>query len=248
MRTSKPRPEIRCQICGKLKAAAEVMPAELVRPGVVDVIREAQPEWSPAGYICLTDLNHFRTRYVQHVLETERGELSTLEDDVVRSLREHEVLAANADEEYSRSVTFGQRLADRIAEFGGSWRFILIFAAVLVIWITINSLILFYRPFDPYPFILLNLILSCLAAVQAPVIMMSQNRQEAKDRVRAEHEYRVNLKAELEIRHLHSKLDLLLSHQWQRLIEIQELQMELLEEVVKPENRKRGTRSEDGQA
>jgi uncharacterized membrane protein len=123
-------------------------------------------------------------------------------------------------------------MADKIAEFGGSWTFLICFAFFLVVWMAINSIAMLLRPFDPFPFIFLNLILSCLAAVQAPVIMMSQNRQEAKDRVRGEHDYRVNLKAELEIRHLHSKLDLLLTHQWQRLLEIQEIQMELLEEMA----------------
>ncbi|MEX1313730.1 MAG: DUF1003 domain-containing protein [Desulfotignum sp.] len=129
-------------------------------------------------------------------------------------------------------MTLGEALADRIATFGGSWRFILFFGFVLMFWILINTIALAARPFDPYPFILLNLILSCLAAIQAPVIMMSQNRQEAKDRLRSEHDYRINLKAELEIRHLHEKIDHLLSRQWERLAEIQEIQIELLSEVA----------------
>jgi uncharacterized membrane protein len=120
-----------------------------------------------------------------------------------------------------------------MAEFGGSWRFISLFIAVMVIWIIINTIALLSKPFDPFPYILLNLVLSCLAAIQAPIIMMSQNRQEAKDRLRAEFDYRVNLKAELEIRQLHDKIDHLLEHQWQRLLEIQEIQMELLEEFTR---------------
>ncbi len=120
-----------------------------------------------------------------------------------------------------------------MAEFGGSWRFIIYFAVVLVVWITFNSVELLSRPFDPFPYILLNLVLSCLAAIQAPVILMSQNRQEAKDRLRGEHDYRVNLKAELEIRLLHEKLDLLLTHQWQKLLEIQRIQMDLMEDMVR---------------
>ena len=115
----------------------------------------------------------------------------------------------------------------------GSWRFISIFMAVLFIWIFINTIVLIHKPFDPYPFILLNLILSCIAAIQAPIIMMSQNRQEAKDRLRSEHDYRVNLKAELEIRHPHEKMDHLLMTQWQRLLEIQEVQTELMEELAR---------------
>jgi uncharacterized membrane protein len=124
-------------------------------------------------------------------------------------------------------------LADRIAAIGGSWAFILLFCATLVAWITANTVVLTTAPFDPYPFILLNLVLSCVAALQAPIIIMSQNRQEAKDRVRAEHDYRINLKAELEIRHLHEKLDHLLLHQWQRLLEIQQVQTEMIEETAR---------------
>src|SRR5205823_2265166 len=103
---------------------------------------------------------------------------------------------------------------------------------MLVVWIVINSLAVLMRPFDPFPYILLNLILSCLAAIQAPIIMMSQNRLEARDRLRAEHDYRVNLKAELEIRHLHWKMDQLLTHQWRRLLEIQQIQTDLMEELL----------------
>src|SRR6185436_16193408 len=133
--------------------------------------------------------------------------------------------------ELDQRVTFGDRLADRVARFGGSWAFILSFGAFLIVWMVINTIALFRRPFDPYPFILLNLILSTLAALQAPIIMMSQNRQETKDRLRAEHDYRVNLKAELEIRLLSERVDALVTHQWQRLLEIQKIQLDLMEEL-----------------
>ena len=128
-------------------------------------------------------------------------------------------------------MTFGERLSDRMAEFGGSWKFLIIFCAVLIVWIATNGVLIARRAFDPYPFILLNLILSCLAAAQAPIIMMSQNRAEARDRLRAESDYKINLKAELEIRHLHEKLDHLLRRQYNRLFEIQQIQIELLEEL-----------------
>ncbi|MEO6969540.1 MAG: DUF1003 domain-containing protein, partial [Chthoniobacterales bacterium] len=128
-------------------------------------------------------------------------------------------------------LTFGQHLSDKIASFGGSWTFIIVFFAILLIWIAINGIILATRAFDPYPFILMNLILSCLAAIQAPIIMMSQNRAEARDRARAENDYKVNLKAELEIRHLHEKIDHLLRKQYNRLFEIQQIQIELLEDL-----------------
>ena len=127
--------------------------------------------------------------------------------------------------------TYGQRAADVSAKFAGSWAFIISFWVVMLIWILTNIWISTARPFDPYPFILLNLVLSCIAAIQAPLILMSQNRQEAKDRIRSQHDYQVNLKAELEIRHLHEKVDHLLSHQWSRLVQIQELQLEVLSEL-----------------
>jgi len=123
-------------------------------------------------------------------------------------------------------------MADRVASFGGSWTFILSFLAVLVAWVVFNTVtILNAERFDPFPYILLNLVLSCIAAVQAPLIMMSQHRQEAKDRLRAENDYRVNLKAEVEIRQLHEKLDHLLIRQWERFTEIQQIQLELMEDL-----------------
>ena len=151
----------------------------------------------------------------------------------MRSLKENGLLSKNINIEFDQKLTFGERLADRIAHFGGSWSFIVIFVGVLLLWVAANSVILIWRPFDPYPFILLNLVLSGLAVIQAPIIMMSQNRQEAKDRFRSEHDYSINLKAELEIRHLHEKIDHLLKNQWQRLLEIQEIQMELMEELTR---------------
>lgn len=223
---------VECQVCHKAVVRKFATPAAIIRPAVVDLIRKSHPEWSPEGYICLDDLNRFRGEYVEDVLREDKGELSDLEREVVRSYQEHELIAENLNAEFARKLTFGENLADRVAEFGGSWAFILCFAGVIIIWIAFNTVSLLSRPFDPYPYILLNLVLSCLAAIQAPVIMMSQNRQEAKDRLRAEHDYRVNLKAELEIRHLNAKLDLLLTHQWQRLLEIQQVQTDLIQELA----------------
>ncbi len=165
------------------------------------------------------------------MLTTERGELSSLESEVIESLREHELLAANVNESFDESMTFGERVADKVASFGGSWTFIILFGTVLALWLVINTHFILKNPFDPFPYIFLNLVLSCLAAIQAPVIMMSQNRQGVKVRLQADHDYKVNLKAELEIRHLHSKLDLMMTHQWQRLLEIQQVQTDLLEEL-----------------
>jgi uncharacterized membrane protein len=223
---------VRCQICGKTKKMSEVVPAELVREPLVELIRKTYPDWSSDGFICLTDLDKFKADYVRNVLETEKGELSTLEEDVMKSLREQEILSENINVEFDQKLTLGQRLSDKLADYAGSWVFILTFLGIIVLWIVVNSVLLIFRHFDPYPFILLNLLLSCLAAIQAPVILMSQNRQEARDRLRAEHDYRVNLKAELEIRSLHEKMDHLLKNQWQRLLEIQEIQTELMQELA----------------
>jgi uncharacterized membrane protein len=224
------RPAVECEVCKR-----QIAPANATRGGALshtinELIARDCATWSADGWICLDDLNKYRASYVERILAEERGELSALDREVVESLREQELLSRNLAAEFETRRTVGERLADRVAAFGGSWRFILSFGAVMALWIAGNVLLL-RRPFDPYPFILLNLCLSCLAALQAPIIMMSQNRQEVKDRLRAENDYRINLKAELEIRHLHAKLDQLLSHQWERLLEIQRIQMELLEEL-----------------
>jgi uncharacterized membrane protein len=222
-----------CQICGKNEHTTEIVPAALVRPAVAKIIKEKYPEWSSEWFICMDDLNHYRNEYVRSLLELESGELSSMEQEVLDSLRTHELLADHVTETFESQLTFGQRLSDRIATFGGSWRFIMIFACVMCLWMALNTVVLLTKPFDPFPFILLNLVLSCLAAIQAPIIMMSQNRQEAKDRLRAAHDYKVNLKAELEIRLLHQKIDHVLLHQWERLVEIQEIQLDLIEEIRK---------------
>jgi uncharacterized membrane protein len=221
-----------CQVCKKQKKLRDVRSAELVRGSIIKRITKEYPDWSPSGYICLSDLNRFRTEYVQDVIEGDTEEISALEQQVIDSLKEHELLSKNINVEYDSQLTFGERLADRIAEFGGSWNFLGLFVIIILVWMALNSYALIVKPFDPYPFILLNLVLSCLTAFQAPIIMMSQNRQAAKDRLRAEYDYRVNLKAELEIRHLHEKVDLWHVNQWKRLLEIQKIQMELIEEVA----------------
>ena len=221
-----------CQICKQEKKKSEVVPGSFVRNSIVAKIKQTVPDWSPEGYICLSDLNRFRAEYVQSVIEEDKGQLSTLEEQVVESMKDQDLITKNLNLAYEQQLTTGQRMADKIADFGGSWPFIGIFGVVLILWMLLNSILLITKPFDPYPFIFLNLILSCLAAIQAPIIMMSQNRQEERDRIQAEHDYQINLKAELEIRHLHEKLDHLLMNQWQRLLEIQEIQMELMEEIA----------------
>jgi uncharacterized membrane protein len=223
---------VMCQVCKELKKISEVLSAEMIREPIAERIKATHPDWSSQSFICIPDLNRFRAEYVQNVIKEDRGELSALEEQVVRSLAEQELLSKNINIEYDRQRTLGERWADELANFGGSWRFIGIFCGVLFLWVVTNSALIIWKPFDPYPFIFLNLVLSCLAAIQAPVILMSQNREEARDRLQAEHDYRVNLKAELEIRHLHEKMDHLLMNQWQRLMEIQQIQMELMEELA----------------
>lgn len=227
---SEKRSRTTCQICGKAEKK-ELRKAMIVRPSISDLIRRERGSWDEKGWICTDDLQKFRRLYVEEIVSMEKGELTEIEREVIDSLHENEILSRNPDLEFEERLTLGQRMADRIAGFGGSWTFIIFFGSVLFAWVAVNTWLLSTRPFDPYPYILLNLILSCLAAIQAPVIMMSQNRQEARDRLRAIHDYQVNLKAELEIRHLHQKVDHLLSHQWERLVEIQEIQMELLSDI-----------------
>ena len=222
---------ITCGVCGLAKDTDEVVAGQAVRPAIAALIIKDHPDWTPEKAICRDDLNRYRAQYVQGVLEAEKGDLSVIEAEVIESLREGEVLTRNVNMEFEEKRTVGQRIADRLATFGGSWKFITIFMSVLLGWIVLNSIILITHRFDPFPFILLNLILSCLAALQAPVIMMSQNRQEAKDRLRAQHDYQINLKAEIEIRGLHEKIDHLIFKQWQRLLEIQEIQTELMGEL-----------------
>jgi uncharacterized membrane protein len=221
-----------CQICQAEKPHRELVPAEFVRPALLRLIEKEHPKWQPNGFICTADLNRYRMTYVRQVLETEVGEISALENEVLESLKKNELLSANIYADCDTKLTPGGLLSDKLTAFGGSWRFISLFALVMFVWIAVNSFALLKQPFDPYPFILLNLLLSCLAAIQAPIIMMSQNRMEARDRLRAEHDYKINLKAELEIRHLDEKLDHLLKQQWTRLLEIQEIQLDLMKELA----------------
>lgn len=226
-----PKTGIECQVCRNHFKLGEVIKAKLIEAPIVEMIKVRHPQWSAEGYICLADLNLFRTAYVTEVLKSAGQEVYDLEQQMAKNLEEEELLSRNINQEFESRMTLGERLADRLADFGGSWTFISIFMIILVVWMCINTWILLEKPFDPYPYILLNLVLSCLAAIQAPVILMSQNRQEAKDRLQSEHDYQINVKAEIEIRKLHEKIDHLLMHQWQRLMEIQQLQVDLMEEI-----------------
>jgi uncharacterized membrane protein len=218
----------RCVITQNDLPMAQLRSYASVRPSVSTLIAQSAPDWGEGKYICLTELARFRRLYVEGLLDQERGELSSLSREVVESLESGRIQEEMPD--FETPGSFGERAADRVASFGGSWVFILTFLAVLMGWILLNAVGLMAQPFDPYPFILLNLVLSCVAALQAPVIMMSQRRQETKDRQRSQSDYQVNLKAELEIRMLHEKIDHQLAHQWDKLVEMQQIQIDLLEE------------------
>lgn len=158
--------------------------------------------------------------------------LSELERRVLEKIRNREHISKNVNELQDQQLTMGERVADQLADVAGSWGFIITFLGLILLWIGVNSYILLSRAWDPYPFILLNLILSLVAGLQAPVIMMSQNRQETKDRIRSEHDYEVNLKAELEIEQLHAKMDQLRETQWNELVELQQRQIAMLEQQI----------------
>ncbi|OOG77119.1 DUF1003 domain-containing protein [Algoriphagus sp. A40] len=209
-----------------------------IRAVIFELIRKDYPGFSAESYISLDELNLYRRLYLTQLMELERGELALLDRDVLKAIRENSVMTEKIDDGVEHQLTLGERMADRIATFGGSWTFIIVFFSFIILWMLTNAYILMSRAFDPFPFILLNLILSCLAAIQAPIIMMSQNRQESKDRLRAEHDYKINLKAELEIKLLSEKIDHLLVHQNKKLLEIQEVQVDYLEDLLKKMNEK----------
>lgn len=221
-----------CQITKKHLPLHLLVPAKAIRQKVIDLIKADFPDFDVEKYVALDVLTKYRKLYLELLLRQELGQLTELEEEVMKSINQQELLSSNVEEKLEEDISLGNRMADHIASFGGSWTFISIFFSFLLIWMVINVFLLASRPFDPYPFILLNLILSCLAAIQAPIIMMSQNRQETKDRLRSEHDYKINLKAELEIRLLHEKLDHLLMHQNQHLVEIQQMQLDLLEDIM----------------
>ncbi len=210
-----------------------------MREGIFNLISQTYPEFSPESYLSLEEINLFRRKYMTHLLVSEKGEMEKLDQEVLEAIEGNSILSENIREDINLTTTFGDRIADKIASFGGSWTFILSFFGFLVIWMTVNVIFLSQKPFDPYPFILLNLILSCLAAIQAPIIMMSQNRQEAKDRQREENDYKINLKAELEIKLLSEKIDYLIIHQNKKILEIQEVQIDYLEGLIQKSNAKK---------
>lgn len=236
----------RCEVHKQSQKEKDLFPIPMLRNSIRDILFEKYPDCDPNGYICGEVLRELRAEKVEKLLTEDKGELSSLEKEVVRSFEEHDIISENLNKSYEKTLSFGERMADRLARFGGSWPFIISFLLVLGVWMFINTdRLLMKEPFDPYPYILLNLVLSCLAAIQAPIILMSQNREAAKDRMRSENEYVTNLKAELEIRLLHTKLDQLMKNQWDRLVEIQRIQIDLAEDLLETEKQAQKNNKKD---
>ncbi len=220
-------------ISGKEYPETEKICGNTIRHSILNLIRKDFPGFTEDNCISLEELDLYREKYISEYLKGQIDEITEIEKTVLNSLAEKSTLTDKIEVDKNQDLTFGQRIADHVATFGGSWTFIISFVVFIAIWISVNVFWLINKGFDPYPFILLNLILSCIAALQAPVIMMSQNRQEDKDRERAKKDYMVNLKSELEIRMLHEKIDHLMIHQQQELLEIQKVQIEMMNDILK---------------
>lgn len=223
-------PHENCFICNKSKSPL-VHWSALDEP-LKEICHQKFPD---ANYddieICNECTNDLRIAYIKYILELSKSELSKSEQDIIEAYKAKDLVSKNSEIQYQNSLTFGDKLSDAVSLFGGSWYFIIIFVSILVTWILVNTVMLLNKPFDPYPFILLNLVLSCIAALQAPIILMSQNRQAVKDRIRAENDYMTNLKAEFEIQFINAKLDQLIKNQWERLLKVQEMQIELMKRI-----------------
>ncbi len=216
-----------CPTCKQTKRESQRVSGDRLLHAVLERMQADFPDWD-GRTTCRADVHKYRIVLMRESIESQHGAVGNLDASVLERMEKKQLVSRKLE---SRQPDLGARVADAVATFGGSWRFLGIFSIVIAAWMTTN-VILVTRAFDPYPFILLNLVLSCLAAVQAPVIMMSQNRHATRDRERAEHDYEVNLRAELEVELLHEKLDHLLLVEWQRLLEIQAIQTEMLEEIL----------------
>lgn len=226
-------------LSGKKFPVSERISGNVIREELLKIVQQQNPDFGTEDHLSVTELDACKLKYISDHLMKEVGDLGDMEQTVLDSIGQKNSITARLDDEEPQS-TAGQRIADKVAAFGGSWKFIIIFSGIIVLWIGVNAFIFNNKSFDPYPFILLNLILSCLAALQAPVIMMSQNRQEEKDRQRAKNDYMINLKSELEIRMLHEKLDHLIIRQQEDIIELQKTQLEQMNAMVRHLENSRG--------
>jgi len=223
--------KVNCSLCDTQVEGRTLASPQKLENRILDLIKQDRPEWEGKRGICPNCLEQYRAKKFVTYLEAEYQKLSEIEHAVVSKITRRGRVSRVVHQDLDAAMTLGERVADKVAQFGGSWRFISLFGGILIVWMVINAWVLASHPFDPYPFILLNLVLSTLAALQAPVIMMSQNRQAHKDRMQANQEYEINLMAEIEIRDLHDKLDSLRFKQWHELWHIQKRQIELLEHL-----------------
>ncbi len=203
----------------------EAVQGEEIREAIFDLIQKDFPDFTFQKFISIDELNKYRRMYLTSLILREKGELDDIEKEVLDAIKNNSLLSEDIIENIESKLTFGQRIADKVAAFGGSWTFIITFFTFIFIWMAIN---VYY-----FSAILLNLILSCLAAIQAPLILMSQNRQEQKDRERSEQDFKTNLKAELEIKLLNEKMDHLMINQNKKLMEFQDIQVDYLEDLLK---------------
>lgn len=229
--------QFKSDVSQKLYPVREQVSGGSIRPAIMDKIKESNLDFNEDSLIALQELNDFREKYITDYLAQELKAISKLEKTVMDKFKARTTISDKLEDDTAEVPTFGQRMADHVATFGGSWPFIIYFGIFLVVWISVNVFVFYNKGFDPYPFILLNLILSCIAAIQAPVIMMSQNRQDEKDRDRSKKDYMINLKAELEIKALHEKIDHLIIYQQEQLLEIQKVQIEMMNDILQSINK-----------
>ncbi|MBO8441291.1 MAG: DUF1003 domain-containing protein [Firmicutes bacterium] len=217
-----------CVICGKSYSTIEGFFIRNLGSDLIDEIKLKNKNIRTSSFICLNDLQQIRLQNLEKTIDSDLESNRKINASLEKKLNSNHYVIKNTN---AMRLTKGQKVADIIAKFGGSWGFIISFCIFLFIWMTINTLHIFGIHFDPYPFILLNLFLSCLAAIQAPIIMMSQNRQAERDRFDAENDYKTNMKSEMEIRNLHKKINQLNEVQWPHLLNIQKTEIEVLNEI-----------------
>nr|WP_321314739.1 DUF1003 domain-containing protein [uncultured Ligilactobacillus sp.] len=217
-----------CVICGKHYSVMEGFYLRNLGGDLVEQIKEHYKDIKPSSFICLSDLQHIRLNNLEKTINEDLESNRKINASLEKNLNSNHYVVKNTN---NMRLTKGQKIADALAKYAGSWGFIIAFCIFLFIWMSINTLHIFDLDFDPYPFILLNLFLSCLAALQAPVIMMSQNRQAERDRFDAENDYKTNQKTEMELRNLHKKVDQLNEVQWPHLLDIQKTEIEVLTEI-----------------
>jgi len=220
-----------CAICGNRFTLTEGLFVRDLSDVLKSQVFKTNSYAKESSFICLKDLQKLRIDRMQTIIDQDLKIDQEMSDKLQKQLSKDTYVITNINDTVYGKRTAGQKLADGVAKFGGSWGFIIAFVVILVVWMTINVVHLFGVNFDPYPFILLNLFLSCVAAIQAPIIMMSQNRSAERDRFDSENDYKTNMKSEMEIRLLHQKLDQLNEVQWPHILDIQKMQIEVLSEI-----------------